>query len=317
MEQESKIVEPVESAEAKIKLALERHGLTQEQATNQWERTVSQIISEGLNTVADRYGVDGEGASQEGKLAFHDLSHSLEFIDDAMELHRSSTEAGIIPSQGDLNFARVKFLIALGASYHDIEQNLGPGENEDASWLELEKTIRDKSLAITDQEKRLLNSGIEATKVKNYQTLEQEISRPADTLEGWFERLFADSDLSAFLKFERQHWRGNRLFWELRNKQLKREGQPIDKPLEIAEVDKWFDAQINVLQNHAGFWQLKDQLKEHQPYNRKEDLKNIELYQKLINLLERQGAGISQDRLHQLLSIKKEDCDQIKYELGL
>ena len=308
----------------KEKLKLNKENL------NEFENNSLVLIQKSWLELAEKYGINGEGV-EERNFRFHDLSHTIEFLEAQMQIFDAALAANLnYQSESGMSLTKkdqvdaLRIIAAIGGSYHDIAQGIGPKINEDKSVEKLNEDVDSfYGPNFSPAGKELMKTGINATKIKDYSNLEQ-FSEPAlikGSLEHFFEGLYADSDLAAFLQFNSQHWRGNRLFWELRSP------KNIGKLISYEEAIKWFDIQISVMEGHRDKYLLKQQLAQYPPYNLMYDENttqeeaNIELYVKIKEYIDKkkeefdEGDLLSKE-LERLFTVNQQQAEEIKKELG-
>lgn len=266
---------------------------------------VHRLVEAALNDIEQKYGVNGEGAKP-----FHDVSHTVELMGDSVKALALLKDVYGAPTIG----GKEMLLVAIAAAYHDIIQE-DPRTNEEKSALEATKRMKQSSI-FSDDDREAVSQIIKAT-VFDPAEHRQEINptwatqiEALDVLE-WSISL---ADLMALGDNERQHWRGNRLFWELPT------GKAYTNAPDLAQkvvcVQSWFNGQVKFLTNQKSY--LKQYYPEIISARLFPDLdKNIELYTNLLRYLdEKQTRGELTEKVLDLIMSKNEtDSREVKEKL--
>ncbi|KKP89021.1 MAG: hypothetical protein UR93_C0004G0014 [Berkelbacteria bacterium GW2011_GWA2_35_9] len=286
------------------------------EADGEKKEATKKLVLDLLTEIEDKYGVDGEGEKP-----FHDLAHSLEFIQDsitAFDLYQEKYPNLIDPQD--------KLLVMIAGAGHDvIQENNGmqdPGKNEQesAEFVLRQINMDDKLKTIySDQEKSWLIKMILATRFDFANHQQSLTSDNIQIKEDVLERVMALADLMALGDFDRQHWRGNRLFWEIFGGKYQTED--INGKLKLAT--NWFDGQIKILHNQTKYLEKFDNIGA-QLYP---DISvNIQLYTEIleqVDILQQKFLNMEikqedvEESLKRLLSKDKEIINSLKNELGL
>lgn len=164
---------------------------------------IEQLIEFALSEVKRKYGT-GEGDGENPKY-YHNYVHGADAVNAAKKIARLAFENGKI-SEEDVDLG------AIAAAFHDIEQELGSGLNEEASAKIAEEKMREASIfsqEIIEKVKEM----ILATKVY----FEDGVMRQSAS-EDFFTKIMADADLSALGDAPEIYWdRAVRLLKEIKN----------------------------------------------------------------------------------------------------
>src|SRR3990167_922149 len=293
------IINSIESVEVKLKNA------------------VKELVADTIAKVTQRYGKDGQGAKP-----FHDGDHTVDVILDGIEIFdKYAKEYPALTS-------KYKLLAIMAFAGHDSVQSHNPyseiGANEAASIRELREDISSKRLReqglISDGDLISLDKMLTATTydIENHRQLlsNSQIASTDDVLE----RVIALADMRDIGVWRKQHWRGNRFFWELHGEEYEEAKSRNDTLKQIGLVKKWFMEQQNFITKHIIYLEQFGPIgKEIYP----DFIVNSELYNKLIEraeLLESQfrenpdSTSIDQ-ALRQLLTKDEQVANNIKESL--
>ncbi|MDO8621520.1 MAG: hypothetical protein Q7R31_04560 [Candidatus Levybacteria bacterium] len=219
------------------------------------EVVVNGLIEHALSEVERRYG-KGEGDGKTPK-NYHNRVHTQDVIDAAEQIAQLALEAGKIRAS-DIP------LIKIAAGFHDIEQDLGSGLNEEESARLVEKEMKKAGL-FGEGDIQRVKTMILGTKV-NFKDGIMEQSPTEDYLA----QIVADADLSVLGQESNVFWR--RAMGLL--KEMKKTNSP-SKEDEIA----FAKGETLFLKNHRFYTQEANRLFPHKQ-------ENMEFTQKHIKSLE-------------------------------
>jgi len=290
--------------------------IDQIEADEEKKEATKKLVTDLLNQIEDKYGEGGEGSKP-----FHDLDHSIEFVVDslvAFDLYQEKYPNLISPKDK-------LFVIITGAGHDIIQENNGmqdPGKNEQESVeLVLRQISKDDKLKniFSDEEKSWVIKMILATQFDFANHRQLLTHDNIQIKEDMLERIMALADLMALGDFDRQYWRGNRLFWEVNTN--KYQNEDINGKLNLAI--SWFDGQIKFLHKQTEYLKKFDDISiQFYP-----DISaNIQLYTEIleqVDILQQKFFSMEikqeevEENLERLLSKDKEIIDSLKNELGL
>lgn len=275
------------------------------------------LVEKALGTIITKYGSRGEGSKP-----FHDGDHTKEAISDAMKVFDLYKEQypGML-SEDD------RLVAIIAATYHDMEQDFGKGHNEKISASMFEKDyyelLKEKNLThppLSEGGIALVKAGIHATEfdqrpdVHRQELSSEKITNKQDILE----RVMALADTAALGRWESQHWRGNRFFWELFSNKYNQ--ADASRKYELAK--NWFSGQIGFLERQKNYLEKSfgDVGMQAYPDITRTGVLYEFLVQKLDDLYKQMEDGtISEpdfvDKMNLMLSKKPEDSEQVKFEL--
>lgn len=153
---------------------------------------VQILIDEAFNEVNSKYI----------GLPYHNINHTKFVVDSATAMAQKAYSAGKI-GQDAVD------LIAIAAAYHDIEQGLGPGQNEQASANIAASRMQNSGIFNSDSIQIVIDC-IMATVVNDYKKLTQSANQYLPT------QIVADADLATFgSPFEQYLTHANNYYKEL------------------------------------------------------------------------------------------------------
>lgn len=184
------------------------------------------LINFAFSEIERRYGTGVGGA--ETPRFYHNLDHTKNVV----ESSRKIAELAVINNK--IN-ASDTILIEIAASFHDIEQNLGPGLNERECVRILEERIaKTSSFSPSDLEK------IERMILSTIVSWNGEVMKQSET-DDYLTKIIADADLSSL-------GQPPEIYWDAAQKLL-REIKNTDSPSLRDQLD-WAQGQIKFLSNH-------------------------------------------------------------------
>lgn len=190
------------------------------------EQTIIGLITGALSEVERKYG-RGSGDGEIPK-AYHNRTHSEEVLSATRDIAELALKTGRI-SSSDI------FLAEIAASFHDIEQGLGGGQNENESAKLAEEAMR-KAGIFNGEDIQKVRRMILATTV-HFEGAVMEQSATGEYLT----QIVADADLSSLGQKPTFYWdRAERLLKEIRG---------TDNPAREDEV-AFTKRQLILLENH-------------------------------------------------------------------
>jgi predicted metal-dependent HD superfamily phosphohydrolase len=222
---------------------------------SQKEVVVNDLVEHALSEVERKYG-KGEGDGKTPR-SYHNRVHTQDVIEASQQIAQLSVEADKI-KDSDIP------LIKIAASFHDIEQDLGGGLNEEKSARLAEEEMRKTGL-FGEEDIRKVKRMILATTVY----FEGGVMKQSTT-EDYLTQIITDADLSSLGKEQNVYWeRAMRLLKEIKK---------TDTPSRDDEIT-FAKGQIPFLENHQFYTQEANGLFPHKQ-------ENVEFTQKHIKLLE-------------------------------
>lgn len=221
--------------------------------TSERRTKAMEIVNGALGKIRSRYGTgkrDGEHP-----LAYHNWRHTLGVIWAATKIAELAARRNKI-SRTDID------IIKVAASYHDIEQGLDRGLNEDASKQMCEQAMKDSKVFLPE-EIELAKRMIDATKVS---FVDGSIIQSAT--DEFMTQLLADADLASL-------GCPTQVFWESSMAVLK-EMKNADSP-SPADLKEFAKSQLVLLKNHSFY---TEEAKESFPHKEA----NILYIEKLVTL---------------------------------
>lgn len=207
------------------------------------ERKVEVIIEDALSEVERLYG-SGEGDG-EYPMKYHNMLHSRSVVDAATQI----AELAIIRNKLD---QAKKDIVRISAGFHDIEQGLGGGANEEQSILKAEVAMRESGI-FSDEDIADMRAGINATKVKfENGTITQSATEDYNT------QVVADADFASLGKESEAYWETAYSLLQ----EMKKTDTP--SPEDLLDFAK---AQITLLENHKYYTDEANELFPHKEAN--------------------------------------------------
>ncbi len=214
-----------------------------------------EVINFALKKVEQKYGTGfGDGESPK---AYHNLLHTKNVLESAGKIAALALKNGKI-IEGDIDLAQI------AASFHDIEQDLGGGANEEESVrLSQEEMNKTEAFELSDKEK--VKKMILATIV----SFENGVLKQSAT-DDYLTRIITDADLSALGQPPETYW--------ATAQSLLKEMKKTDTPSYEDQL-LWAQGQIAYLSNHQFY---TDEARELFPHKEA----NIEFAKQQIKILE-------------------------------
>ncbi|KKQ94173.1 MAG: hypothetical protein UT66_C0013G0015 [candidate division CPR2 bacterium GW2011_GWC1_39_9] len=156
------------------------------------QKAIESLTCYALTEMAEKYGPNGETP-----LAYHNPAHVAEVMKAALNIGDLACQHGKIKSS-DLD------LLAIAAFFHDIEQGMGSGANEDESACIAAEKMRETG-AFSDEEIQAVQSMIRSTKVRFDENgiMHQLVM---DVGHGYLPLIMADADLSIMGAAPEVYW---------------------------------------------------------------------------------------------------------------
>jgi len=189
------------------------------------EKGTEKLINYALSEIEKKYGT-GEGDGQSPR-RYHNKKHTQDVIDASVKIAQLALKKGKI-KPSDIP------LIQIAASFHDIEQDLGSGLNEQESARKAEEQMRKEGFS--DEEIEKVREMIMATRV----SYDEGTMRQFAT-ECYLTQIITDADLSSLGK-------PYALYWD-RARRLLEETKGTNNPSE-EDITVFMQGQIAFLQNH-------------------------------------------------------------------
>lgn len=158
--------------------------------TSRKEGVVTQLINYAFSEVERKYG-KGVGDGETPK-SYHNLLHTKEVLTAAQQIAKKALEAGKI-GVADIP------LIEIAASFHDIEQDLGSGNNERESARIAAEEMR--KIGLKDEDVQKVKRMILATTV----FFENGVMKQSAT-DDYLTQVLADADLSNLGQEPQFYW---------------------------------------------------------------------------------------------------------------
>lgn len=189
-------------------------------------KETEKLINYALFEIEKKYGT-GEGDGQSPR-RYHNKVHAQNVIDAAGKIAQLAVKKGKIKNTDTP-------LIKIAPAFHDIEQDLGSGLNEEESARKAEEQMR-KTGFYSDEEIRKVREMIMATRV-HY----DEGGMSQFATENYMTQIIADADLSNLGNPYELYWdRARRLLEEVKNTR-KPSGE---------DIKSFMRGQISFLQSH-------------------------------------------------------------------
>jgi predicted metal-dependent HD superfamily phosphohydrolase len=182
-------------------------------------------IAEALLTVDSKYGLSSLSPKH-----YHNTLHTLEVISAARAIGNLAVKKGLLE-------LAVLDLLSIEAAWHDVEQDLGMGDNETAS-ADFALAEMSKFGVFSEEDKKQVRLGIEATAVKD---IDGVVTQFAD-LNSLMAQIMADADLSSLGYQTDEYWH--------RAKNLFKERHP-GQVLEGEALRSFADQQTKLLARHV------------------------------------------------------------------
>jgi len=216
-------------------------------------KIVDGIVGAALSKVEEKYGT-GKGDGILPK-KYHNRPHSEEVLDAARKIAERFLKEGKI-SEKDIP------LVEIAASFHDIEQDLGAGQNEIESARLAEEAMREAGI-FSEEDIVKVRDMILVTIV----SFEGGVMRQS-AVEEYLTRIIADADLSSLGKSFEQYWE--------RALALLQEIQGTDIPSKEAET-AFTERQVGLLTNHRFYTEEAEVLFPNQKENLEESKRRLGL----------------------------------------
>lgn len=167
---------------------------------NRLNPLVESLIGSAFAVIDRKYGTDG--LSPKG---YHNRFHTSDVLNSASYL----SDLAIAKGRLDCN---LKPLLLIAAAFHDIEQDLGPGNNELASSEKAYRAMKESGI-FDEEDCRIVSGAILGTRI----FFEEEIMKQSVSTESpYITQLLADADLMSLGSNEELYWeRAIGLFNEL------------------------------------------------------------------------------------------------------
>lgn len=208
------------------------------------ERVVNSLINFALVEVQRRYGA--AGVEGETTKLYHNLEYTIEVVKAAELIAELALRDGRI-EDGDIP------IIKIAAGFHDIEQNLGAGVNEEVSAAMAAERMKESGVFGSEEVHRVV-SMIRATK-----TSWSEEGMMQSVTGDYLTQIIADADLSSLGRVEGYKERALRLMCEISGS-----SNPSDE-----QKARFVDSQRLLLSTHEFYTEEARKLFPHQKENLK------------------------------------------------
>lgn len=202
-----------------------------------------EVVEFALREVAQKYGANDTNV--EGYKFYHNLEHTKNVLASAKKLAERAIENGNIAGAEDV-------LVEISAVFHDIEQGLGGGANEEESVrIAQEEMSKTKVFSLEDIEK--VKKMVLSTTV----SFEGGVMKQSAT-DDYLEKLVADADLSSLGQPSEIYWKSAQA--------LLKETKHTDAPT-LEDQLAWALGQIAFLSNHEFYTNEAKELFPHKEEN--------------------------------------------------